>query len=60
MTGDTQEHVARALKISQAHVSRILAGKACPRPALALRLARYAQIPVESLLEAAARQGSAA
>jgi transcriptional regulator with XRE-family HTH domain len=55
-SGDTQEQIARALGISQAQVSRILAGKVVPRPALAIRLASYAQIPVDSFTWEAARQ----
>lgn len=60
VTGDTQANIARACGITQAQVSRILAGKAVPRTALAIRLARYAQIPVESFTWEAARQKGAA
>ena len=60
-TGDTQAAVARAMRISQAQVSRILAGQVVPRPALAIRLAAYAQIPIESFTwKAAQRRGAGA
>lgn len=55
-SGDTQENVASKLGISQAQVSRILAGKVVPRPDVAIRLATYAQIPVDSFTWEAARQ----
>jgi transcriptional regulator with XRE-family HTH domain len=55
MTGDTQEAIAAALGISQAHISRILAGKTVPRAELAIRLAAYADIPIDSFTWAAAR-----
>jgi transcriptional regulator with XRE-family HTH domain len=61
VTGDTQANIARALGITQAQVSRILAGKVVPRPALAIRLAAYAEIPIESFtLEAARQKGAVA
>jgi len=58
-SGDTQEKIAEALGISQAQVSRILAGKTVPRPEIAIRLATYAQIPVDSFTWEAARQRGA-
>jgi len=59
-TGDTQTALAHALGVSQAQISRILAGQVVPRPALAIRLARYCQIPLESFTwAAAARQKGA-
>jgi transcriptional regulator with XRE-family HTH domain len=58
-TGDTQDAIAEALGISQAHISRILAGKTVPRPELAIRLADYADIPLDSFTLAAARQKGA-
>jgi transcriptional regulator with XRE-family HTH domain len=59
MTGETQESIANALDISQAHISRILAGKVIPRAELAIRLAAYADIPVDSFTWAVARQKGA-
>jgi transcriptional regulator with XRE-family HTH domain len=56
VTGVTQADIARAMHITQAQVSRILAGKAVPRPELAIRLAAYAQVPIESFTWEAARQ----
>ena len=47
-TGDTQEHIAHEIAISQAHLSRIVAGRVVPRPRIALALATYAKIPLES------------
>lgn len=47
-SGDTQADIARGVGTSQAHISRIASGDAVPRSALALRLARYANIPLES------------
>jgi transcriptional regulator with XRE-family HTH domain len=56
-TGDTQANIARQLGVSQAQISRILAG-AIPRLSLRIRLAAYAQIPIESFTwEAAKRRG---
>ena len=47
-TGDTQVAIARAVKASQAQISRIVNGTLVPRPALAARLADYANIPLDS------------
>jgi transcriptional regulator with XRE-family HTH domain len=47
-TGDTQEHIAAVIGVTQAHLSRIVAGRVVPRPAVALALATYAKIPIES------------
>ena len=47
-TGDTQEHIADEVGVSQAHLSRIVAGQVVPRPRVALALATYAKIPIES------------
>lgn len=57
-SGDTQAAIAKAMRVSQAQISRILAGKAMPRPSLALRLAAYASIPLDSFTwEAAKHRG---
>ena len=57
LTHDTQANIARTLGVSQAQISRILAG-AIPRLPLRIRLAAYAQIPIESFTwEAAKRRG---
>lgn len=47
-SGDTQANIARVLEAEQAHISRIVAGKLVPRPELAVRLAAYARIPLDS------------
>jgi transcriptional regulator with XRE-family HTH domain len=47
-TGDTQEHIATEVGVSQAYLSRIVAGRVVPRPTIALALATYAKIPIES------------
>jgi transcriptional regulator with XRE-family HTH domain len=47
-TGDTQEHIAHEVGVSQAHLSRIVAGQVVPRPRIALALATYAKIPIDS------------
>jgi len=47
-TGDTQARIAAAVGASQAQISRIVHGIMMPRPELALRLARYCRVPVES------------
>jgi transcriptional regulator with XRE-family HTH domain len=47
-TGDTQVAIARAVKASQAQISRIVNGTLVPRPALAVRLADYANVPLDS------------
>jgi len=49
-TGQTQEALARALGISQSQISNYIAGRAMPRPALALRLAAHTGVSVESLM----------
>ena len=48
-TGETQERFALRVGCRQAMVSRVLDGKAVPGFALALRMAKAANIPVESL-----------
>jgi len=47
-SGDTQARLAVAVGANQAHISRIAAGDAVPRPALAIRIAKYARIPLDS------------
>lgn len=49
-TGATQTEIARALGVSQATISMILSGTRRPSLSLALKLARLASIPVESLM----------
>ena len=51
-TGQTQAEFASILGMTQAHVSRIRAGDLVPRPALAIRIASYARIPIESFQRA--------
>jgi transcriptional regulator with XRE-family HTH domain len=47
-TGDTQAHVAARVGTTQAHISRIAAGDVVPRILLAVRIAEYCSIPLES------------
>lgn len=53
-TNTTQEELAAALGIAQSLVSRYVAGKQLPRPALALRLSEYTGVPMEALVRARA------
>jgi transcriptional regulator with XRE-family HTH domain len=46
--GDSQQSLAAKVGVSQAHISRIAKGHAVPTPALAVRLAAVAQIPLDS------------
>jgi len=48
-SGETQAHFAARAGCHQNMVSRVLAGKAVPSFSLALRMAKAANIPVESL-----------
>jgi transcriptional regulator with XRE-family HTH domain len=48
MTGDTQVHIADQVGVSQSTISKILHGDVVPRSRLALRLATYARIPLDS------------
>jgi len=47
-SGDTQVHMAREIGITQPHLSRITTGETIPRPELAIRIARYAKVPLDS------------
>jgi transcriptional regulator with XRE-family HTH domain len=47
-TGDTQIEIARRVGTTQAYISRIASGRAVPRSLLAMRLATYAHIPLDS------------
>lgn len=47
-SGETQAQLAARLGISQAHISRIRAGVANPRPKLAWRIADACDVPIES------------
>lgn len=49
-TGDTQQSLAERVGVAQSHISRIVNGSAEPSLELALRIAEFANIPVESLL----------
>lgn len=49
-TGQTQEELAEALGISQPAISGYIAGRAMPRPALALRIAAHTGVSVEALM----------
>jgi transcriptional regulator with XRE-family HTH domain len=59
-SGVSQAALAALVGVSQAHISRIAAGEAVPGPALAVRLAAAAGIPVDSfVLVYLARKGAA-
>jgi transcriptional regulator with XRE-family HTH domain len=47
-SGDTQAQVAAMTGTTQAYISRILRGHAIPRPQLALKIAEYANVPLDS------------
>jgi transcriptional regulator with XRE-family HTH domain len=47
-TGDTQAHIAARVGTSQACISRILTRGAVPRSLVAMRIAEYANIPLDS------------
>ena len=47
-TGETQAAIAARVGTSQAHLSRIAHGEAIPRSLLAVRIALYCQIPLDS------------
>jgi transcriptional regulator with XRE-family HTH domain len=47
-TGDTQVNIAAQMGVSQGAISKVLNGEVVPRSALAVRLARYARIPLDS------------
>ena len=49
-TGDPQVNIAARVQTSQANISRIAAGDLVPRPRLALRIAKYARIPLDSFV----------
>lgn len=49
--GITQAQFARRVGTTQAHVSRVLSGGRVPSLEMAIRIAREAGIPVESLIE---------
>jgi transcriptional regulator with XRE-family HTH domain len=47
-TGDTQVNIAAQVGVSQSAISKVLNGDVVPRSRLALRLATYARIPLDS------------
>jgi transcriptional regulator with XRE-family HTH domain len=49
-TGITQMEIAAAVGVSQAALSRYVTGAHIPRPAIAQRLARFANIPLDSFV----------
>jgi transcriptional regulator with XRE-family HTH domain len=49
-TGTTQKQLADRLGVSQCCISLIRNGKRIPRPRLALALAEFARIPLESVI----------
>lgn len=52
-TGDTQERFAAKLGISQSYMSKIVRNLQQPELRLALKIARKAHVPLESLLRQA-------
>ena len=55
-TGTTQAEMAEALGLSQGQISKLVRGLQQPSLDLALRIARYARVPVESLVRPAWRE----
>ena len=55
-TGTTQAEMAERLGLSQGQISKLVNGKIQPSLDLALRIARYARVPVESLVRPAWRE----
>lgn len=51
-TGDTQVNIAAQVGTSQSTISKVLHGEVVPRSRLALRLATYARIPLDSFQRA--------
>jgi transcriptional regulator with XRE-family HTH domain len=51
-SGVSQERLAAWVGTSQAHISRIAAGRVVPAPALALKLATIARVPLASFTRA--------
>lgn len=51
-SGESQTRLAHRVGCTQAMLSRVVAGKAMPSFSLALRIAKAANIPVESLAPA--------
>lgn len=49
-TGMPQQVLAKRAGIAQSHISMIVSGERTPRLPLALKLARIANVPVESLI----------
>jgi transcriptional regulator with XRE-family HTH domain len=47
-SGQSQQHVASVLGISQVALSRFAAGVRVPRPEIAYRIASYCRIPLDS------------
>lgn len=47
-TGDTQVNIAARVGVSQSTISKVINGDVVPRSRLALRLATYARIPLDS------------
>lgn len=55
-TGDTQERMARRLDITQSYMSKLTNGLQQPELKLALRIARLARVPLESLITEARQE----
>jgi transcriptional regulator with XRE-family HTH domain len=47
-TGDTQVNIAAQVGVSQSAISKVINGEVVPRTRLAVRLATYARIPLDS------------
>jgi transcriptional regulator with XRE-family HTH domain len=47
-TGDTQVNIAAQVGVSQSAISKVLNGEVVPRTRVAVRLAAYARIPLDS------------
>jgi transcriptional regulator with XRE-family HTH domain len=56
-THDTQAAVAKAVDVTQPHISRILRGQVVPRPALMRDLAKHCDVPIDSFLQTYLTEG---
>ena len=59
-TETTQRAFARRLRVSQAFISRVASGEQVPEAALAIRIARAANIPLDSFTREKVKRGRAA
>jgi len=59
-SGDSQLNASRVLRVSQGYLSKVAAGRLNPAPEMALRIAAYARIPLDSFIRVSLlRRGAA-